>query len=295
MAFQQMVVRWSVAVALVYLHMSASLACAAPGGRLLYLGLTEEGWQVFSRDLVAGTEVQLTHSKGDKKYPRYAGVTQSVVFRDSEGYVTKVTGDVEERYCPDWGPCARFVIHPEGNRFYYTWWGPGNRQRHHLWEQSIRNKSPSLSRRSPSGSFSEIALSPDGSMLVATHLYDVTKERLLLIRLHDDQPMEYLTPETYGAVFPSWSHDGQRVLFSRSVGDANDDVYEVDINTRSVSPVVQSRDTSEYRPVEDGSGRYVFFERRDERGVVVACLDRQNGAVEQLDLGREAKEPCWYE
>ena len=264
-------------------------------GRLLHLGLTDDGWQVFEYDVSKQTTRQITFSKGDKSLPRYNKSLDAVTFRDSRGYVYICRNGMEIRWSENMGVCARYLIIEKGEKALYTWWAAGDKCYHHLWSQGRGDASPMPFRRPDVGSFAQLALSPDERHLVASQIISVYEERLILLDMRNKEYAEYLTPKLYRATHPSWSLDGKRILYSQTQGADNYDLYEIDVATQARSPVVVSPGTNEFSPVEGKSGDNVYFERKANGQSELAVLNRKTGVINRIELPYPARGPYWYE
>ena len=154
---------------------------------------------------------------------------------------------------------------------------------------------PTLAKRPDRGSFAHLAISPDEKLLVASQIVGVNEERLVLLDLGNAEHAEYLTPQSFRAMNPSWSLDGKRILFSRTQGAHNFDLYELDVATRKRSPLVVSSDANEFVPVEGDNGEKVYFEKRSNGQMNLAVLDRASGTITPIDLPYPARGPSWYE
>lgn len=264
-------------------------------GKLLHLGLTNDGWQVFEYDLSKQTTRQITFSKGDKSLPRFNKSLGAVTFRDSRGYVYTCHNGKESRWSEKMGVCARYVIIDKGERVLYTWWSAGDKCYHHLWSQGRGDASPLPFKRPDMGSFAQLALSPDEKRLVASQIVGNYEERLVLLVLSDKGSAMYLTPASYRATHPSWSLDGERILFSQTQGADSYDLYEMDIATQTCSPLVVSPDANEFSPVEGKGGVSVYFERKANGQSELAVLNRKDGVIGRLELSYPARSPYWHE
>ena len=241
-------------------------------GQLLYVGRYSNGWQVCRYDVALDKAIQLTTSVGDKRSPQYALNEDRVVFRDASGLLKKLTDSQEVPGSRTWAHALSTSSSRTGRRYSDTWQAAGNPKRHHIWRRGLHDASSTLYKRPDDGSFSHLAMSLDGRMLVATHIYDFKRERLVLFSLRDNASPVYLTPETASYMFPSLRTDGIHVLCSRKVGPTNYDLYEFDLSSQQMSPVLESEDVSECRPVSDKSGTHVFFEQRTGDGTYLAVL-----------------------
>lgn len=278
------------------IYFAVCLACMAEEeGKLLHLGLTDTGWQVFEYELSGHKTRQLTFSKGDKSSPRYIGDNDTLVFRDSRGYIYVLEGGKEQRWSEKVGMCSSYVYTDQGKAIYYTWWAADNRSRHHLWRQGREDDSPSRFKRPDVGSFGHLALSPDGKSLVASQIVGVYEERLVLLNLGDRTHAEYITPRSMRAMYPSWSADGNRILFSGTRDSQNYDLYELDVATHKLSSLLISDNANEFAPVEGSNGKKVYFERKSGNQAHLNVLDRKSGEIAQLDLPYQARGPYWHE
>lgn len=270
-------------------------AMMASQGHLLYVGLTENGWQIFDYDLEQGISKQLTYSAGDKRSPQWDEANQRVISRDALGHVIVCSKEGTNQVLTPFSGCSDYAVVQGGSSIYYTRLATGNPQRQFIWRLPQLDGQPELIYRPKEGSMRQVRLSPDGQWLVATHLWRRAEERLIAIPLDKTLRGRYLTAEKQVAVFPSWSFNGQHIIFAKQVTSDNYDLYQVDLNTRKIQPLLQTTEISELAPVTDRSDHFVYFEQHQKgQRVTLARLNIDSSQVTAFDLSRPAKEPFWY-
>lgn len=272
-----------------------SCGLSASEGNLLYVGLAENGWQIFDYDLDEGISTQLTYSPGDKRSPQWNPSIRKVTFRDALGHVMAYSEKGEHQKLTSFGGCSDYALADQEFPLYYTRLAVGNPQRQFIWRLNELDGEPELAYRPTKGSMRQVRLSPDGYWLVATHLWQRAEERLIAIPLDTSMSSRYLTAEKQVAVFPSWHPDSQRIVFTKQVSQDNYDLYQVDLDTRKSKLLLQTSEASELAPVVEKTGRFIYFEQHEKgQPVRLARLEIDSGQVISFDLPRPAREPFWY-
>ena len=100
------------------LVLSAFLATALHAENMLYVGLTDTGWQVFQCDLATMEQKQLTKSVGDKRTPVYSSEFAAVVYKGPKGRIWSVDTAGKESLLVDIVGCGDFTL--DGKDVYFT-------------------------------------------------------------------------------------------------------------------------------------------------------------------------------
>ena len=132
---------------------SASSVASGLSQNFLYVGLTDGQWQVFRYDFTTGQSEQLTFSPGDKRRPQYHAATDSIYFKDSQGWIVRLGSDCGETRISDKGRIAEFCMIPSEAAFLFTRLMANNPQRQALWRQDMETESsqPQLLKRMSTG------------------------------------------------------------------------------------------------------------------------------------------------
>jgi Tol biopolymer transport system component len=134
----------------------------------------------------------------------------------------------------------------------------------------------------------EPAWSPDGSTIAYVHRAPGTSIReLWLVRPDGSQPRG-LTKLGGVAQGPSWSPDGQQLVFSANVREGGFDIYTVRADGKGVHSLTSGEDA--FEPAWSPDGETVAF---SEAGAIVA-LDLANGEERTLtDPKNNDSSPTW--
>ena len=263
---------------------------------MLYVGLTDTGWQVFQRSLETQQETQLTKSLGDKRTPIYSTELTEVVYKGPKGRIWSVDTTGKENLLVDIEGCGDFTM--DGKDVYFTRLVTDNPQRQQLWKavgEERPFKEMELVYRPEQGSLRQLQFR--AGKFLATHIWKVGEEQVVLIDPSKEPEMQALTPVKVIASYPRWVNDSE-VVYSRSDSAGNYDLELISIpaNLNGVqpvpSPLLTSSDYSEFAcSVNTGMDKY-YYERLDENGTwSIASMDRQSGVVTALPLNQQAKEP----
>lgn len=299
--------------------LSALRACAAlllwlavipARADLLYCGLTEKGWQVFHFDESSEKSRQLTFGVGDKRTPRYSHHLGSVLYRSPTSQIQFIENwdQTDERpkskILLELDNCADFFPMPDG-QIYFNRMATGNSQRRFAWMwdgKTPDQKGVKLVLRADQGSVRQIRISPNGKQAVLTHLWRRAEERLLVFDPNAPgnpaaRKTKAVTPERTVSVYPAWLDD-RILVFSRQVSEKNFDLYLLDLDGSEAkeSPLLETKDSSEFAAVAGADGKTIYFEQVSTDGEPhLTMLDRESGKVSKLSIKIPAKEPWWFD
>jgi hypothetical protein len=282
---------------LILVWLAFRLQGADSRGHLLYLGCTSNAWQVCLLDLNSGKSAQLTTSPGDKRRPMTTGGTTFVFFRDTLGQILGYVRNsmTEHPIFTPWFGCGHFCLGRDGTTVFFTRLAADNRQRQFLWSQGQRDTNAVLVYRPDRGAVCHPVVSPDGNWIAATQISRAREERLLVLSFKADGSPKLLTPEFTEATTPCWRRDGKAVYFAWRKPGGSFDLCLIEIDTGTITPILETPDTAELYPTLDSPGRCLYFEQRTDQGSALARLDLESHRVTRLPLDHEAREPFWCE
>ena len=262
---------------------------------MLYVGLTDTGWQVFQCDLATMKQKQLTKSVGDKRTPIYSSELAAVVYKGPKGRIWSVDTAGKETLLVDIAGCGDFTI--DGQTVYFTRLVTDNPQRQQLWKAVGERpfKEMELIYRPEQGSLRQLQFR-NGKFL-ATHIWKVGEEQVVLIDPSQKPEMRALTPTEVIASYPRWVNDTTAV-YSRSDDTGNYDLESMTIPSAASGKqavavtLLASNDYSEFAcSVNIGEDKY-YYERLDAEGTwSIASMNQEGGEVTPLSLKQQAKEP----
>lgn len=272
-----------------------SLSTLSQAESLLYVGLTDTGWQVFQRSLESKKDQQLTKSVGDKRTPVYSSELSAVVYKGPKGRIWSVNDKGEENLLVDIESCGDFTL--DGGDIYFTRLVTGNPQRQQLWKAGgeYPTQEMELIFRPEQGSLRQIQFR--AGRFLATHIWTVGQEQVVIIDLSPEPSMRPLTPQKTIASYPRWVSDIQ-VVISQSDDQGNYDLHLVDVqsgNNHSESvfkPLTKTNNYSEFAVAISADGETYYSERLNEKGQwSIVNLNPVTGESTELNLERQAKEP----
>ena len=278
------------------LALGAILLSPLRADEMLYVGLTDTGWQVFHCDLVTMKQKQLTKSLGDKRTPIYSSAYKAVLYRGSKGRIWSVDSEGKESVLVDIIGCADFTV--DGQDIYFTRLVTGNSKRQHLWKAAGERpfKEMELIYRPEKGSIRQPHFR-DGKFL-ATHIWTVGEELVVVIDPNAQPVMSALTAPGELASYPRWIND-QSAVFSYSINDqGNYDIYTVDVLSAVSSPqtsakaLLKGTEHSEFSCSLNTAEDLYYFERLDDKGIwSIASMDLEGESVTELPFKEQVKEP----
>ena len=261
--------------------------------KFLYVGLVENQWQVFSYDFTTEQSEQLTFSPGDKRRPQYHAASDSIYFKDSQGWIVRLNSDGTEMRISDKGRIAEFCPIPNVNALLYTCLIANNPQRQVLWRLDIEDDAePQLLKRMPVGSLRQIAVKSNNEYIVS-HIAKRREEQLYF--LEDSGEGHYVTPKKAVSIYPSWDEANQRVLFAGELADGSYDLFTLDLVSGESEPFLQTEGASEFTTSVSPDGTMVLVEQH-VHGVSprIAIYDFSASVLTPIQLEHPAKEPFWY-
>lgn len=267
------------------------ISVAQASEKIAYVGLLDNGWQVHSYEIESNTITQLTTSDGDKRTPIFSKEFGGYIYKNAEGKICLVRETGEESILVDIPHCGDFTIN--NSDIYFTRLSTGNAQRQFVWKATgaYPTTSKELVYRPEFGSIRQLQYN-DGKIL-ATHIYKVGEEQVIIIDLKDTSQHEVLTPPKKMASYPRWISD--EVLCVSVKGDNdNYDLFQINVKEpNKLIPFVTTEESSEfYTSFNDNSS--MVFERLNETGkwhLVIRNTD--NGIEQTLALPTAAKEPVF--
>ena len=214
--------------------------------------------QVYEKDLVTGRERRVTFHNGDNNSPRYdirpghffyASATDELKenplflqqkfdagkagpeplkrspweILPTEIYGSELNGDTIQRLTHSRGFDGELSVHPKTGQVFYSSNRLGRLQ---LYILDPRTGVSRLLSKDPVLNESEIAISPDGKSLVwVPYSKDLDSSQLLLSSSKSEKPV-VLTSEAYFHLSPSWTPNGEEILFSANAdGSDHSDIY----------------------------------------------------------------------
>jgi hypothetical protein len=272
-----------------------------PPGSLLYLGHTPDtGWQVFQIRFENEKIRQVSTSFGDKRDPEFEPVTKRFLYKNSLGQVLQIPADggdgsSETVLSDQITGIANFVMSRGGHDLFFTR-PAAEKYRQDIWRLDLKAKGePLLAAAVPAGMLKQVALSPDGKRLAATHIVRANEERLVVASASDGGEVEHLTPEMTMAANPSWLPDSRRIVFSWGKNRGSMKIAEIDIETKEIKELTESSGADHYHPVSDRDDKFIFFEERSADSSSLAFLDRASGKITKLNLPHQARQPHWFD
>ncbi len=273
---------------------SASNAASRFSQSFLYIGLTDEQWQVFRYDFATKQSKQLTFSTGDKRRPQYHAATDSIYFKDSQGWIIRLSSDGSETRISDKGRIAEFCMIPTANVLLYTCLMANNPQRQALWRLDLQanEASPQLLKRMPTGSIRQIAVKSEREVIVS-HIAKRREERLFVL---DDSGQErYITPQKTVSIYPTWDSINDRVLHAKELKDGSYDLYALNFASGEINPLLETENASEFATSVSPDGNTVLIEQH-VYGLPprIVYYNQAASKLAPIQLEHPAKEPFWY-
>ena len=277
------------------------LTPAMAAEKLIYVGLTDTGWQIFLKPLDGSASQQLTKSAGDKRTPVYSAELGGIVYKGSKGRVWLVTEAGEESLLVDIEGCADFCV--DGKNIYFTVFVTGNPLRQQLWQAQgeFPTKERRLVFRPNDGSVRQIKFHT--GKFLATHMWKVGEERVVWIDPSQKTEREIMRPvsnKNEVASYPQWIDSSNGIVSVRGEDDTYDlhriNIDESQMRGALVSEAITSTPSySEFSSAISETNSLIYAERlsNDDRKWSIVSIDSKTKEIIELDLGRPAKEPSF--
>lgn len=259
----------------------------------LYTGLIDGQWQICLYDFETESSEQLTFSTGDKRTPQYHASTDSVYFKDSQGWIACLGADGTVARVSDKGGIAEFSLIPGVDALLYTCLMANNPQRQVLWRLELNqdDAEPVLVKRMSVGSIRQIAVKSSDAFIVS-HIAKRREERLYL--MDDLGEGRYITPRKAISVYPTWDRVNERLLFAGELDDSTYDIFVLDLVSGEIASLLQSEGASEFATTVSDDGTTVLVEQH-VHGMPsrVVSFDTTNATLTPIMLKHPAKEPFY--
>ena len=277
------------------------LTPAMAAEKLIYVGLTDTGWQIFLKPLDGSASQQLTKSAGDKRTPVYSAGLGGIVYKGSKGRVWLVTEAGEESLLVDIEGCADFCV--DEKDIYFTLFVTGNALRQQLWQAQgeFPTKERRLVFRPNDGSVRQIKFL--AGKFLATHMWKPGEERVVWIDPSKNTEREIMRPITNRnkvASYPQWIDSSSGIISVRNEDDTYDlhriHLHESTTRGALVSEAITNTPSySEFSSAISATNSLIYAERlsNDDRKWSIVTIDLDTKKVTELDLGRPAKEPSF--
>lgn len=260
----------------------------------LYIGLTDNQWQVYRYNFTTNQSEQLTVSQGDKRKPQYHAFTNSIYFKDSQGWIVRLNKDGSEVRISDKGKIAEFCMIPGTNVLLYVCLMANNPRKQALWRFDLRadGAQPQLLKRMTTGSIRQIAVKSESEVIVS-HVAKRREEQLFL--LDDFGQGSYITPRKTISVYPTWDRINDRVIHARELKDGSYDLYALDFVSGEINSFLQTENASEFATSISPDGSTVLVEQH-LHGMPprIVMYDSSTSTLTPINLDHPAKEPFWY-
>jgi len=261
----------------------------------LYVGLANDSqWQVFYYDFANEKSEQLTTSPGDKRRPQYHEATNSIYFKDSQGWIVRLNKEGVETRVSDKGGIAEFCMLPSSPMFFFTRLVANNPQRQALWSLDLDEETlqPQLLKRMDSGSLRQIAIRSDKEIIVS-HIAKRREERLYLMDRSGQG--SYITPSKDVSIYPSWGHLQDILLYAKELNDGSCDLFKLNLVSGESTPFLQTENASEFATSVSPDGTSVLVEQH-VYGMPprIVMYDISTSNLTPIHLDYPAKEPYWF-
>ncbi|WOO43032.1 hypothetical protein [Rubellicoccus peritrichatus] len=285
--------RFKFSVFAILLVLFFSTAYGKQEGKLLFLGLTDLGWQIFAYDLTEGEPYQLTYSVGDKRSPKIHG--GQLYFRDTLGKIKMLSDNGKELDFPvKIGPCFDFAFGPD-NTLFYVAHGPQGNLKFWLYRKEMAKDTPSkVFFRPEVGSVSQIAYSENEHAFVTSQILRSREERILWIPVSNPDLTLPISPVGELCFAPSFGNEANMIYCAFEKSSGHYEIARINKQNGVMETVVSMPDASVVAPSVDADGKSVYFEVRSVLSESSIGFQELNSKeVQQIDLPYAAKEPVW--
>lgn len=260
-------------------------------GRLLYSRLTDGTWQIWRRDLATDERIQVTSSRGDKRYPSWTRDGQVIYHTSNETcHRTGNGGRPDEPLLSDLWPVRDVAVSPDGARIAFSKVRTDLVDSANLWIADSGGKERRM-LTAEAGLQHHPAWSPDGSLIayVGGHghgtydLYVIQPDGSGQRRLTEDRAHEFL---------PAWSPDGSRIAFSSDVME-DYEIWVIRADGSGAEQLTQSPGL-DTRPVWSPDGTRIAFATRRSGALEIWAMNADGSDPQPLiQEDGAACDPAW--
>ena len=131
--------------------------------------------------------------------------------------------------------------------------------------------------------------SPDGKQIAFFSVTPGKPPRIYVVSADGGSPKELLPEDDHAQADPYWSPDGSSLIFGSAYASASVGIRILDMKTRALTTLPDSRDL--FSPRWSPDGRYIAAVRRDSQNVLL--FDRNKEKWSEIMQGRNVAFPNW--
>lgn len=263
-------------------------------GKLVYMEGVGDNAEIVSANANGGGRSQLTDNSHYDGEPDWSPNGAKIVFDSKPGtfkdlYVMNADGSsvqqitstaaIDERH-PDWSP--------DGSKIVYE---AGPEETAEIW---VANADGSNPVQITNNSYSDRAphFSPDGTRIVLM-TFQQDKWQITVISYPSGAVVQTYPCSATGCRFPSWSSDGQWIVFNTIDSNGNvADIAQIFVSTGATGVLAAAPDKG--RPVYSGDRNYVFFNATSGGNTDLYRINVNTQVIERLTTSGESEyAPDW--
>lgn len=250
-----------------------------PEGKLAYVCLTDDGWQVWAGPL-NGEVRQLTTTAVDKKRPRWSNDGEHLVYQTNNGeiFIIAADGTGEHQIAIELGVATDPIWSNDDSALYLSVFRSGTREDSEIWRFPFNGDAPERFT-------SEIGLqynpspSPDGQWFVYTSGAGETTHELWRYQLENASLLQ-LTDNLAFDLLPRWSPNGEWIIYATDQGESYD-IWRIEPD--GSNPVqLTSEPGLENGPVWSPDGKWIAFESNHGGTVQVWVMPAEGGEMSRV-------------
>lgn len=245
-------------------------------GKLAYVCLSEDGWQVWVGPL-NGEPRQLTRTAVDKKRPRWSNDGEQLVYQTNNGeiFIINADGTNEHQIATELGITTDPIWSPDDAALYLSVFRSATREDSEIWRFPLNGDAPERLT-------SEIGLqynpspSPDGQWLVYTSGAGETTHELWRFQMEDASLLQ-LTDNLAFDLLPRWSPDGEWLIYASDQAGSYD-IWRMEPD--GSHPVQLTTEPGlETGPVWSPDGVWIAFESNRDGTIQVWIMPAEGGEM----------------
>ncbi|MBF0480008.1 MAG: PD40 domain-containing protein [Candidatus Omnitrophica bacterium] len=261
---------------------------------ILFSKYTNGYWQIWSKDLNAGLEQQLTSSQMDKHSPQYFAKENKIIFRNanSELFTFDLLNKKEQQILEKFGFIMDQNVSRDGKYMVFARLRNDVLDVSDIWMTDVSKEDAKCLTNESAVEFNPV-FSADSKKIVFVSSYKQGKGLSLWIMNIDGTDKQRITNDSSFYVLPSFSPDGKIIIFS-SNRTGNYEIGRIDLATKEQKDLTKNN-VIDTNASFSSDGKKILFASMQSGTMQVWMMDQDGQNKTQLTSGQGMiRDPAWF-
>ncbi len=261
-------------------------------GAIAYSRLTDGYWQIWVKDLTAGSERQLTFSKIDKKNPAWSENGKWLIYRTNNGefFLIDKQGLNEKRLLAKLG----YLADPNwlsDKQLLFVRFRSDLKDDSDIWAANLEDEGKVKVLNDEAGLQYNPDISQDGKKIAYVSGHK-PEEHEIWVMDFAGKNRQKLTENTYYDICPRWSPNGKEIVFA-SNRSGNYEIWMMN-SDGSGQKMLTNLGGFNTTPVWSADGEKIVFGSNKNGSFEIWVMDKNGKNLTQLTKGGQCCDPAWH-